>query len=83
MDTVRGFDLSGFNRIVSRKKLVGRNDLHIELLTDDASAFFFDFVKTDRFPAGERKTIEIPVRRPGGVRHNPVDTAGDGRDGCF
>jgi hypothetical protein len=65
VDTVSGFDLSGFNRIVSRKQLVSRNDLNIELLTDDASAFFFDFVKTDRFPARERKTMEIPVRTAG------------------
>lgn len=65
VDTVCGFDLSRFNTIVSRKQYVSRNDLRIELLTDDACAFFFDFSKTDRFPASERKTIEVPVRRAG------------------
>jgi tetratricopeptide (TPR) repeat protein len=65
VDTVCGFDLSRFNTIVSRKQYVSRNDLQIELLTDEASAFFFDFSKTDRFPASERKTIEVPVRRAG------------------
>ena len=65
VDTVCGFDLSRFNTIVSKKQYVSRNDLQIELLTDDTSAFFFDFVTTDRFPAGERKTIEVQVRRAG------------------
>lgn len=65
VDTVCGFDLSRFNTIVSRKQYVSRNDLQIELLTDDASAFFFDFSTTDRFLASERKTIEVPVRKAG------------------
>jgi tetratricopeptide (TPR) repeat protein len=65
VDTVCGFDLSRFNTIVSRKQYVSRNDLQIELLTDDFSAFFFDFSNTDRFPASDRKSIDVPVRRAG------------------
>jgi hypothetical protein len=82
VDEVHGFDLSRFNTIVSPKQFVSRNDLNIELLTDDTCAFFFDFVNTDRFPQTEKKTIEVTgaAARPV-LRDNPVDQAGDGRHG--
>lgn len=62
---VHGFDLSKFNEIVPAKQYVSRNDLNIELLTDDSSAFFFDFVETEKFPASEEKSLEVPVRQAG------------------
>jgi tetratricopeptide (TPR) repeat protein len=65
VDQVYGFDLRRFNEIVPRKQYVSRNDLNIELLSDDSQAFFFDFAGTDRFPLSERKVIEVPVVKPG------------------
>ena len=65
VDEVYGFDLRKFNAIVPPKQYVSRNDLNLELLSDDISAFFFDFVKTDRFPLAEQKSIEVPVRKAG------------------
>lgn len=65
VDEVHGFDLSKFNGIVPRKQYISRNDLNIELLSDDSQAFFFDFAGTDRFPLSERKIIEVPVVKPG------------------
>jgi protein arginine N-methyltransferase 7 len=65
VEKVYGFDLSKFNTIISRKQYISRNDLDIELLTDGSCAFFFDFVKIDRFPFKERKVIEVSVRKTG------------------
>lgn len=65
VDDVYGFDLSKFNTIVPRKQNVTRNDLDIELLSEDICAFFFDFVETDQFPSSEKKSIEVPVRKAG------------------
>jgi len=65
VDTVCGFDLRRFNSIVARKQFLSRNDLGIELLSDDATAFFFDFAGTERFASEERKTLEVPVRDAG------------------
>jgi tetratricopeptide (TPR) repeat protein len=65
VDEVYGFDLSRFNDIIARKQFISRSDLDIELLSDDASAFFFDFEKTDQFPAGEERLIDVPVRKGG------------------
>jgi type III protein arginine methyltransferase len=39
VDEVHGFDLSRFNGIVARKQIVFRNDLDIELLSDDTRSF--------------------------------------------
>ncbi|MDW7774456.1 MAG: protein arginine N-methyltransferase [Desulfobulbaceae bacterium] len=64
VDQVYGFDLSRFNTIVSRKQILFRNDLNIELLSDDTCAFFFDFYTTGRTPH-EKKTINVPVRETG------------------
>jgi len=63
VDEVYGFDLRKFNAIVPSKQFISRNDLNIELLTDDTGAFFFDFAKTERFSLSERKIIEVPVRK--------------------
>mgnify|MGYP001176840736 CR=1 FL=1 len=65
VDEVYGFNLSRFNSLVPQKQYVSRSDLDIELLSDDTDAFFFDFTNTDIFPAGERKTLELPVRCAG------------------
>ncbi len=65
VDEVCGFDLRKFNAIVPPKQYVSRNDLNIELLSDDTGAFFFDFGNTERFPSAERKIIEVPVRKAG------------------
>lgn len=65
VDEVYGFDLSRFNEIVPRKQYISRNDLDIDLLSDAISTFSFDFVETDRFAPGERKRLEITVRRAG------------------
>ncbi|MBI5558349.1 MAG: tetratricopeptide repeat protein [Deltaproteobacteria bacterium] len=62
---VHGFDLSRFNAIVPRKQYISRNDLNIDLLSDDSMAFFFDFAGTDLFPLSGRKIIEVVVRQAG------------------
>ncbi len=59
-----GFDLRHFNSIVSRKRLLGRAGLDVELLSDDVEAFRFDFQAQTIFP-GETRTLRIPVRTPG------------------
>lgn len=65
VDEVYGFDLSKFNRLVASKQYIERSDLGIELLTDKATAFFFDFVTTDRFPSEETREIELEVKKAG------------------
>ena len=59
-----GFNLRHFNSVINRKHVVTRNDLKIELLTEDVEAFRFDFEKESFFPPQE-KTLRIPVRTPG------------------
>jgi tetratricopeptide (TPR) repeat protein len=59
-----GFNLQHFNTIVSNKRMIARNDLNIELLSDSASAFSFDFEGEDYFPA-QTKAIEIMVKTAG------------------
>ena len=65
VDEVYGFNLSRFNSIVAQKQYVSRNDLEIELLSDDTRAFSFDFMATDLFPSHEKTTLEVPVRTAG------------------
>ncbi|MBU0679939.1 MAG: tetratricopeptide repeat protein [Proteobacteria bacterium] len=65
VDEVYGFDLSRFNAIVPPKQYISRNDLDIELLTDDTTAFFFDFQETARIPRADRKLLEMEVRTAG------------------
>ena len=59
-----GFNLQGFNKIVSSKRMIARNDLNIELLSDGVAAFEFDFEGDDYFPA-QTKSLRIPVKAAG------------------
>ncbi len=64
VDEVLDFDLRRFNVISSSRRIVYREDLDIELLTDTTEAFAFDFVTRDYFPA-ENKTLSIPIKVAG------------------
>lgn len=55
-----GFNLQHFNTVVSSKRMIARNDLNIELLSDGTEAFGFDFEGESTFPA-QSKTLHIPV----------------------
>ena len=59
-----GFNLQHFNTIVSNKRMIARNDLNIELLSDDIEAFNFDFEGEEYFPR-QSKTLRIPVKTAG------------------
>ncbi len=59
-----GFNLQYFNSVVSKKRMIARNDLNIELLSDGVAAFSFDFEGEDYFPV-QSKTIEITVKTTG------------------
>ena len=59
-----GFNLQGFNKIVSNKRMIARNDLNIELLSDGVAVFSFDFEGESDFPA-QSKTLEIIVKSAG------------------
>ena len=59
-----GFNLQGFNKIVSNKRMIARNDLNIELLSDGIAAFSFDFEGDNHFPA-QTKTLQITVKTAG------------------
>ncbi len=59
-----GFNLQSFNKIVSNKRMIARNDLNIELLSDGVDAFSFDFEGQDNFPA-QSKTLQIPIKTAG------------------
>ena len=59
-----GFNLQRFNTVVSNKRMIARNDLNIELLSDGIDAFNFDFEGESSFPA-ESKTLQIPVKTAG------------------
>jgi hypothetical protein len=61
---VCGFDLSRFNAIASQKRFLHRGDLGLDLLSEPAEAFAFDFMAQDYFPA-ERRTLRLPVRVAG------------------
>jgi type II protein arginine methyltransferase len=64
VDDAFGFNLQGFNKIVSKKRMIARNDLDIELLSDGVPAFNFDFEGENTFPA-QSKTLEITVKSAG------------------
>ena len=64
VDEVLGFDLSEFNAIASPKRFVYRDDLDIDLMTDPAEAFVFDFVGHDYFPPA-RRTLRLPISAAG------------------
>lgn len=59
-----GFKLRRFNTIVSKKRLIARNDLTIEMLTDEMEAFRFDFENDSFFPS-QTKKLHIPIKYPG------------------
>ncbi len=59
-----GFNLQGFNKIVSNKRMIARNDLNIELLSDGIAAFSFDFEGESDFPA-QSKSLQITVKTAG------------------
>jgi tetratricopeptide (TPR) repeat protein len=59
-----GFNLQHFNTIVSKKRMIARNDLNIELLSDGVAAFDFDFENDNYFPA-QSKRLQILVKTAG------------------
>ena len=59
-----GFNLQGFNKIVSKKRMIARNDLNIDLLSDGVAAFSFDFEGESHFPA-QSKSLRITVTKAG------------------
>ena len=59
-----GLNLQHFNSIVSKKRMIARNDLNIELLSDGVEAFNFDFEAADKFPA-QSKSMHIKVKNSG------------------
>ena len=59
-----GFNLQHFNSVVSNKRMIARNDLNIELLSDDIAAFDFNFEGDNHFPA-QSKTLQITVKTAG------------------
>ena len=64
VDDSFGFNLQRFNSIVSKKRMIARNDLNIELLSDGVAAFSFDFEGESNFLA-QSKIIEIKVKTAG------------------
>ena len=64
VDDSFGFNLQSFNTIVSNKRMIARNDLNIELLSDGIEAFNFDFEGEDCFPV-QSKALRIPVTKAG------------------
>ena len=59
-----GFNLRQFNAIVQKKQGISRNDLDIEMLSEDVEAFRFDF-QNQSFHPGESKLLRIPVKAAG------------------
>ncbi len=64
VDDSFGFNLQRFNSVVSKKRMIARNDLNIELLSDGIEAFNFDFEGDDYFPA-QSKSLRITVKTAG------------------
>ncbi len=64
VDDSFGFNLQRFNSVVSNKRMIARNDLEIELLSDGIAAFDFDFESNDYFPS-ETKSVLITVKTAG------------------
>ena len=59
-----GFNLQGFNKIASKKRMIARNDLNIDLLSDGVAAFSFDFEGDSNFPA-QSKCLQITATKSG------------------
>ncbi len=64
VDDSFGFNLQHFNTIVSKKRMIARNDLNIELLCDGIEAFNFDFENESSFPS-QSKSLRIPIKSTG------------------
>lgn len=64
VDSVHGFDLSGFNDLLPQRQIIGRQDLPFSLLSAPIEVFCFDFENEKTWPAEEKK-LDIPVLRPG------------------
>ena len=64
VDDAFGFNLQSFNSVVSKKRMIARNDLDIQLLSDGVAAFHFYFEGDDEFPA-QTKTVELTVKTAG------------------
>lgn len=64
VDDSFGFNLQHFNSIISKKRMIARNDLKIELLSDGIAAFDFDFEGEDSFPA-QSKILHVPIKTAG------------------
>ena len=64
VDDAFGFNLQHFNSVVSNKRMIARNDLNIELLSDGIEAFNFDFEGENSFPA-QSKSLSITATRAG------------------
>ncbi len=61
---VLGFNLEPFNKIKPRKISIDQQMNSVELLTNDAIAFQFDFQEQDHFPR-EVGTLELKVQKSG------------------
>ena len=61
---VLGFNLEPFNKIKPRKISIDQQMNSVELLTNDAIAFQFDFQEKDEFPR-EVRTLELKVQKTG------------------
>jgi tetratricopeptide (TPR) repeat protein len=64
VDESFGFDLRDFNAIHPKRRPLQREDLALDLLSEDAEAFRFDFARDDVFPP-ERKRIALTARAEG------------------
>jgi tetratricopeptide (TPR) repeat protein len=59
-----GFRLKHFNSLVPDKQQIRRDDLDVEMLSDDTVGFRFDFEAAATYPP-EAKTLRIPVTKAG------------------
>ncbi|HET9579571.1 MAG TPA: protein arginine N-methyltransferase [Usitatibacter sp.] len=59
-----GFELQHFNSLVPDKQTIRRDDLDVEMLSDDTVGFRFDFESATSYPP-ESRTLRIPVTRSG------------------
>jgi len=64
VDDSFGFNLQHFNTVVSKKRMIARTDLNIELLSDEVEAFIFDFENTGFFHA-QTKTLRLHAKNAG------------------
>ncbi|RZO48223.1 MAG: tetratricopeptide repeat protein [Candidatus Pelagibacterales bacterium] len=60
----KNIKLKKFNSIISKKYILHRQDLKVNLMSDKFEAFRFDFVNKNNFPS-ENKKIEIEASKAG------------------